>query len=964
MTDIIINLNEDRDAYIVEKPKDIIHVNELNQVWGLLEESIMAAKDYENSEAPFKRKHDTIMLAGVRGSGKTTFMLSLLQYVRRGHMKFECENVGSWQKEGYGIEVLKIFDPTLIEDRVHVFINIISLIKDSVDEKAKKSNCFKDPDSDNARDYKAWEKSFKKLADGLPAINGVGHDEFSGDAWLDSEFIMDKGVGRAHAANHLERNFHEFVRKSLKFIGKTAFLLCFDDIDTSFGRGWPVLEVLHKYLTTPQFVTILSGDAHLYSILIRDHQWANFSDVLLKMEAVSGTERTEYRDTVSHLEEQHLLKLLKQERRVFLSSIYQKMLYDAKSVFKISVDKEGKDDKELYDTYVEMMNKLGVEQSERKDTFRFLASQPLRTQKQLLYAHLKMPKKIAQSIIEIFWTDLASKKVDVSSLRNAPQHVTMYLLDYLVRNKIISEGFGLTPIYSDSLMNGAQFALSSIMSDQINKDPSQIFEYWLRVCMAREMGILMGDRTVARGEGPSLQNFIDHCAFNQRKATRYLARHSTAYMRAFRGFNFETRKMDYKRYELGAWHGTLPLYARAETIRGSKEDNFGRIDEVLNNAEPFMRIMGSLPLSGATDHNKRALPIYSIYNLLGIIGQVINYARENRDDLTESSKKVAALLYRNSQFREYPLPTWASTYNMDRFEGDEQSSLGKEYENVELMAFSEDISKWARIDLNNSISASMLGKVFTRLFYSLNNLDKGFSSNQLGEWFHRMIVIFLHSSVVVEAMEQIDIAEHKINLTNPVTKDTVFVDNLKKIINAKFHEDDTKFVFSKWLLSCPIWNVYLKFKLIDMDIFAEHFILTKTIKYKSNLHDLLENVAIKDKDIPRYSSNNLLHHKDLEDVFTENKVDIIDIPKWDDAELLDFMVTHLGYKYIITVTNARAVKKKIAAEAKEKIAADAKKKKAADAKKKAAEAKEKEATEGKEKEAAKATDQKDTGTPE
>lgn len=229
------------------------------------------------------------------------------------------------------IEVLNIFDPTLIEDKTHIFMNIVSMIKEKVDDKAKLSNCFNNDDNESSRDYMEWEKSLRKLAEGLPSIDGVGPNGFSTDSWLDAEFVMGKGVQMAHAANNLEKAFHVFVRNSLKFIGKKAFILCFDDIDTNFAKGWPVLEVLHKYLTTPQLITILSGDTSLYLTLIRDHQWNNFSERFLSLETRNEKDLERCKATVAQLEKQFFLKLLKPEHRISLDSLYRMEQHDSAS---------------------------------------------------------------------------------------------------------------------------------------------------------------------------------------------------------------------------------------------------------------------------------------------------------------------------------------------------------------------------------------------------------------------------------------------------------------------------------------------------------------------------------------------------------------------------------------------------------------------------------------------------------
>ncbi|MEI6827677.1 MAG: hypothetical protein WCK54_18955 [Desulfuromonadales bacterium] len=855
---IIINLNEDRDAYEVPTPDDMIHLNERDQIKNLLNESITEAKKYAANPDKFVRKHDTIMLAGVRGSGKTTFMLSLLNFIRE-----DAKSLGLNDEKG--IEVLNIFDPTLIEDKVHVFINIISLIKDRVDEKAKKSNCFKDPDCDDGRSYKEWEKSFKKLADGLPAINGVGHDGFSGDEWLDSEFIMNKGVGRAHAANYLERNFHDFVRKSLKFIGRTAFLLCFDDIDTNFGKGWPVLEVLHKYLTSPQFITILSGDPNLYLILIRDQQWKNFSNKLLKMES---DDIQRQKETVAHLEEQYFLKMLKPEHRIFLDSLYRKEQQN--SDYPIFVKGSVLNDS-LFGCYRLLMKSFGVFSGGQQYTcYRFLASTPLRTQKQLLCAfddslQPESNSDLGSKIIEIYWSDLAEKKVNVSNLRNVPHYAIPQIVDYLVKNKLLIEGHTLSPVFSDHFINGAQFALGTLMTDRIKKDPSMIFEFWLKVCLSRELGAIIEEGVNSKENGPSIEDFVDYCAVNKLRTPRYVARFATAYLRAYLGYQAGTKSSEMRvSYAKGSWHGTLPLYGLAY-----KKKLTDRIDYVLDkeNKNYFLKIMGYLPLSGATNHRGESLPVYSLYNLLGVLGEIVLAARSAKEE--DAVREVRRTIVKNSQFREYPLPGWAQVLSSDGDQAieniDEDNITDNEIERVSK-EFASAMVEWARnIDTKFVVSPSIMAKAFTRFFYSSNNMDKELSqSKNLGYWMHRMVIVFLNSVLVVEAMETINLTNAKLDLRNPVEKDDIFISNLKKV-NAYDGEDTKRLKLSKWILSCPIWKIYLKDSFefspnfSDPDSSFSKFIYEQEVYEEwSGLNDLLEQVQIRNTD---YGVNVLTNKK-------------------------------------------------------------------------------------------------------
>lgn len=888
---IMINLDKDRDAYVVEDAGNMIHLREYDRIKELLADSLRQVKkntksdrDYEpeserrddcrgGKEQTITRRHDTIMLAGVRGSGKTTFMLSLLYLIENGKMGLVVDGKNNAECD---IETLKILDPTLIEDKTHIFVNIISMIKDKVDEKAKKSNCFKAEENDMSRRYKLWESAFRKLAEGIPAIDGVGADGFSTDSWLDAEFIMSKGVRMAHAANSLEKSFHEFVRLSLSFINKKAFILCFDDIDTNFGRGWPVLEILHKYLTTPQMITVLSGDPSLYSILIRDQQWGNFSDRLLKMETRSREGREIYKETVAHLEEQYFLKLLKPERRVFLNSLYQKELQDNL----IFIQWKNTEPSSLREGYKKIFTSYGIHLAgEQEGFYRFLASMPLRTQKQLLYAYdssTNEKKEFGNSIIDIFWSDLSEKKVDVSNLRNVPHYIVPQITDYLVRNKIILEGYTLAPLFADHFINGAQFALGTLLTERIKKDPAQIFEYWLRVCLTRELGTLLEGHDSEKGKGPSIEDYMDFCSITKLRSPRYVARISTAYMRACLGQRSSQRIINAKiSDDKGTWHGTLPLLGLAEKAKVKREKRQGRIDAVFGEEDGFIKLMGYLPLSGFTNHKGQSRPIYSFYNLLGVLGEIVLTVQSSLGgDPAQAVRKVIA---KNAQYREYSLPSWASALSRS---SDNASDLIDDEDQEDSVSeqipsdFADAIVNWvAQYENVSSVSPALLGKIFTRFYYAVNQMDGKLGKEpELGNWMHRMIVVFMNSVLIVEAMEQLELFDEKSNinvrakLTNPTYKDDIFIDNLKSI-NAKIDEDKGKLKLSRWILSCPIWGLYIKKDFdcsITQDGVREFIAFTQQPLRPYELNELLDMITINVYEIKKSSKQ--------EEVVTVNKL--------------------------------------------------------------------------------------------
>jgi hypothetical protein len=70
------------------------------------------------------RVHNTILINSKRGSGKTSFILSMM----------------SDEEFPKDIYPLRIIDPTLIESKEHIFLHIISLIKQAIDD-YQDNNC-------------------------------------------------------------------------------------------------------------------------------------------------------------------------------------------------------------------------------------------------------------------------------------------------------------------------------------------------------------------------------------------------------------------------------------------------------------------------------------------------------------------------------------------------------------------------------------------------------------------------------------------------------------------------------------------------------------------------------------------------------------------------------------------------------------------------------------------------------
>jgi Cdc6-like AAA superfamily ATPase len=132
MLKIVIDLKESADAHHFFDPSKesethtrIVHKRQFELVTGWIKERIerlgelddLGPIDFKDTQEE-NRPHDTITILGTRGSGKTSFLLSIREKYKKSK-----------------IAVLKIIDPTLIEEKGHVFLNIVSMIKDEVNKK-------------------------------------------------------------------------------------------------------------------------------------------------------------------------------------------------------------------------------------------------------------------------------------------------------------------------------------------------------------------------------------------------------------------------------------------------------------------------------------------------------------------------------------------------------------------------------------------------------------------------------------------------------------------------------------------------------------------------------------------------------------------------------------------------------------------------------------------------------------
>lgn len=257
-----------------------------------------------DGELSYPRPHNGILIEGGRGSGKTTFLLNALHNLR-GHSENSSQR---WFKGlPSKLQVLPPIDPTLIETKEHIIIVIIALVDAVLD----------DPANNLKADLTTVNEARRRMAEGLGLLDGIGKAEPYGDEWEDPEWIMSRGLRKARNGRSFEIKFQKYIYEALKVLGKNAFVLAFDDVDTNFQHGRTILETIRKYLTSPQLVLMISGDLELYGRLVRGNIYDTFGAKVMQYDpVVIGADTTGISAAVQELEEQYLLKIAPPQNRV------------------------------------------------------------------------------------------------------------------------------------------------------------------------------------------------------------------------------------------------------------------------------------------------------------------------------------------------------------------------------------------------------------------------------------------------------------------------------------------------------------------------------------------------------------------------------------------------------------------------------------------------------------------------
>ncbi len=834
MNAIVIDLNASRNAQSFHAT-NLIHSKELEQAKTWIKEKIQHIDNIkEGKRQAHLRLHDTITILGSRGSGKTSFLLSLLEECRTPKDKDGIE----------GIEVIDLIDPTLIEEKGHIFLTILSEINNKVSNALLKNDGSLNNESNEYLRKTEWDNRLKKLAKGLPAMDIINNGY---QDWQDPEFIMNNGLQNVYAARKLESNFHELIELGLRILNKKAFIIALDDIDIDFKRGWPVLEMIRKYLTSPYIITILSGDIQLFSKAIRKQQWKNFGKPLLKNECEKLDRIKEYDSLVTEMEGQYMLKIIQPQRRIHLMTIQEKIDAIGKDEnINIYINEKDLNGNNRIDKYYDSkLKELGINNPSQEAAYRiFLLSLPIRTQIQFL--SILETNNNHVKIVEAFLCDLYENGIDINMLQSNEKYLIPIILQTLVNKKAIDDAYQLQPTTTDTNLNKTVMLLSFIFSQKVKLYPELIFDYLIRIGYIRNILNIIGyqsDTDLNFTLSPSVEHLCQYVGLYRDTNLRNISCSISAYLSA-------TKEKRSQKHHLGMTF--LPGLAQ----KRKRNDLISwRIDDVFSHESKTAQNIAFLPLSIAQQsENNNGYLIYSIYTLLASIGEIIKKVKAKDDE------DILASL---SQLKSYLIPMFNNATSMVDTTIDIEDVAVKD-DNEKFM---RSMEKWVAEYNLNYISPYLLGKISTRLYAAITNISALPDSSNLGDSMHFRVIILFNSVLIEEIKENMPHLIKNINLNNPNFKDKIFIDNVNWISNQIDKDNDLK--LSKWIFSCPILLVFLNLtergefslyncltRFIDNDILQknEQFSIYQTLRkvtyddpFNSNKLNDAESIMIKPK---------------------------------------------------------------------------------------------------------------------
>lgn len=291
----------------------------------------------------YRSPQNIIAFSGKRGSGKSSAMLSFSAVLNDSEkLDTLCSHAGNGNgdkaysnlKEKHFI-LLDPIDPTTLEKNQSILSVVLSRLLFKAEENWARQLNFYGSFQDKENKKTELLSSARQCLTGISTIKSK---EDVPQELSDLQKVGDSSILKNKLFDFVEL-FLQFIETEEKITSNNCILvLQIDDTDCQINQGYEVMEDIRKYLTIPNVLILMATDSTLLRQVLTQHYVSDFA-FNLKNKLIE-------KETLRHLGEKHLSKLMPPSCVVYLPSI-DDVIRDKWELLQLSYYAEKDSDKNL-----------------------------------------------------------------------------------------------------------------------------------------------------------------------------------------------------------------------------------------------------------------------------------------------------------------------------------------------------------------------------------------------------------------------------------------------------------------------------------------------------------------------------------------------------------------------------------------------------------------------------------------